>query len=426
MKKIFFLIMITFLSFTVVMAQLSSYREMQSKADRFFGPPVFLFDIFYFQSATDKAMTRTEINIGFCNDLLQFVKSSADLFSAKYELSIVIFDKKGNHLNGKTFTDEIEVKSFQETNLRKITNRLSHSVELVANQYKLVIELTDLDTKKTLHREKLLDIHLFKFDEIGVSDIVFADKIEKTEKGLISFTSNLSRNFNESESDFAAYFEIYPVNSNDSLTLTYNILDATERLVVNEKVTLFPNKNIIPYVVNLGEQISLASRYTLNVEVNQTGSTDKNSGKFSTSWSYFEVSHLNVQQAIKPLKEYVSHKDWKTIEQGSDSLRESWFREYWTKRDPTPDTEENELMDEFYDRVEFANFYFTVNTVDKDGWETDRGEIYIKYGQPTSVDRHINDLNVPPYEIWFYSNLERRFIFEDRSGYGEYTLVKIE
>ena len=74
----------------------------------------------------------------------------------------------------------------------------------------------------------------------------------------------------------------------------------------------------------------------------------------------------------------------------------------------------------------FVINHFTVNALDKDGWETDRGKIYVKYGQPTTVDRHTNELNVPPYEIWYYSSIDRRFIFEDRSSIGDYTLVKME
>ena len=141
---------------------------------------------------------------------------------------------------------------------------------------------------------------------------------------------------------------------------------------------------------------------------------------------YILFSKLNIQTAIEALKEFVSDKEYKLVEQYSDSAKDAWFNKFWKDRDPTPGTEDNELQKEFYQRVDFANNQFSINTLDKEGWKTDRGNIYIKYGTPTDVERHLDQLNLPPYEIWYYEKIDRRFYFEDKSGTGDFHLVRIE
>ena len=422
MKNIIVLVIIFSLFCTVVLAQKHSLRDNNLEAKRFFGSPMFLYNIYFFMCSSDKSMTVTELHLGFCNDILQFIKKTNKHFEAKYEVVIAIFDKKGNHTGGKTISDEIIVATFPETNFREISNRISHIVELVPGEYKFIIELTDLDTRKTLRREKKIKIPCFHVTGIGISDIIFTNDIEDSN----SIIPNLNRNFKDHGSNFGAYCEIYPISLKDQLTIKYRIIDAVNKIAVNKEKTFLPSNLIIPFKINLKDQISRSSRYTLEIEVEQKDIIANTDGKFSTSWNHFDAKKLNIQQALAPMENLINSKNWKWLQQVSDSVKEVWLDNYWKERDPTPETKNNELMDEFYERVDFANYHFTVNTLDKDGWKTDRGNVYVKYGKPTSVDRHTDEINIPPYEIWYYSSIDRRFIFEDRSGIGDYNLVKIE
>ena len=102
------------------------------------------------------------------------------------------------------------------------------------------------------------------------------------------------------------------------------------------------------------------------------------------------------------------------------------FNEFWTQRDPTPGTYRNELKEEFFKRVDFANQNFPEIVTGREGWETDRGKIYIKNGPPDELDRQPTEINMPTAEIWFYAKQNKRFIFSDRQGNGVYRLVKVE
>ena len=96
--------------------------------------------------------------------------------------------------------------------------------------------------------------------------------------------------------------------------------------------------------------------------------------------------------------------------------RDQFIEQFWLRRDPTPDTVENEFKDEHYRRIAYANEHFAAGVP---GWRTDRGQIYIKFGPPTSIDSHPSGgtydrpieegggtTSTYPFETWRYRYLE--------------------
>lgn len=424
------LIMACFFLANPVISQIMPERAPFQQSRQMFGPPLFLYDTYYFlaEDSTDQGFSyRLDVYIAFANDILQFIKERQGNFMAGYDLYVSIFDHKGNLVAEKSKGNYINASSFEETNNRKLENTHHIRFNLIAGEYRLVLDLTDNDTQKSLHREKEIKINAVDNNKIELSEILFADKVVLDSlENVKNIVPNLVRKFTNPKSKFWAYFEIYPHSQSDNFKLTYTILDASEQAVVRYEKEHEADRTIKPYVLDLSRDIKTPGRYTLIVEVEQDEDDVKTQAKFSANWSNFEFSKLNINIAIQALKEFIPSKEYNSLEQASDSAKEAWFKDFWKERDPTPDTKENELLKEFYRRVDFANNNFTVNALDKEGWETDRGNIYIKYGPPSDVERHIDQLNLPPYEIWYYEKIDRRFFFEDKSGVGDFHLVRIE
>jgi GWxTD domain-containing protein len=103
----------------------------------------------------------------------------------------------------------------------------------------------------------------------------------------------------------------------------------------------------------------------------------------------------------------------------TEEERRAFWDEFWKKRDPTPDTPQNEEMQEFYQRVQYANQHFGTGGP---GWKSDMGATYIKYGPPDEVERHPFNFDRPPEEIWYYYRDKWTFVFVDRDGFGRYQL----
>jgi GWxTD domain-containing protein len=100
----------------------------------------------------------------------------------------------------------------------------------------------------------------------------------------------------------------------------------------------------------------------------------------------------------------------------TDEEREQFIEQFWLRRDPTPDTVENEFKEEHYRRIAYANEHYASGIP---GWKTDRGRIYITYGPPDEIDSHPSggtyerppeegggETSTYPFEQWRYRYIE--------------------
>ena len=96
---------------------------------------------------------------------------------------------------------------------------------------------------------------------------------------------------------------------------------------------------------------------------------------------------------------------------------------FWNNRDLDDDPNVNIYKEKFRAGVKHVNMQY--RTGQKEGWKTDRGRVYLVYGQPDEIERHPNEIDSKPYEVWYYNNLDGGsiFVFVDRSSMGDYILV---
>jgi GWxTD domain-containing protein len=100
----------------------------------------------------------------------------------------------------------------------------------------------------------------------------------------------------------------------------------------------------------------------------------------------------------------------------NDEERDNFIEAFWQRRDPTPDTEENEYKEEHYRRIAYANEHFAAGVP---GWKTDRGRIYIVFGPPDEKEEHPSggtyerpmeegggETSTFPFEDWRYRYIE--------------------
>jgi GWxTD domain-containing protein len=100
----------------------------------------------------------------------------------------------------------------------------------------------------------------------------------------------------------------------------------------------------------------------------------------------------------------------------NDEERDAFIEQFWLRRNPNPDSPENEFREEHYRRIAYANEHFAAG---KPGWKTDRGHIYIAFGAPDSKDTHPSggayqrpmdegggETSTFPFETWHYRYLE--------------------
>ena len=103
--------------------------------------------------------------------------------------------------------------------------------------------------------------------------------------------------------------------------------------------------------------------------------------------------------------------------------KRQFLYEFWDKRIAAESNGVKDTRTDYLQRVNYANSHFRIGM--RDGWKTDRGRVYIIYGNPDEIDRHPNETDSKPYEIWYYNSVEGgvSFDFVDRTGFGDYMLV---
>ena len=78
-------------------------------------------------------------------------------------------------------------------------------------------------------------------------------------------------------------------------------------------------------------------------------------------------------------------------------------------------------MEEYYIRVNYVNEYFNMSW--REGWETDFGMIYILFGPPDQIERsNYTSTSSSIYQVWYYSRLNKQFVFKDQNGFGDFKL----
>ncbi len=102
-----------------------------------------------------------------------------------------------------------------------------------------------------------------------------------------------------------------------------------------------------------------------------------------------------------------------------------FLRDFWRKRDPTPDTPGNERMAAFFKRIGDANErYREGGAASIPGWRTDRGRIFILYGEPDEMLRRPQSGAAYPWEMWKYTKTRvQYYLFLDRTRLGNYSLI---
>jgi len=127
----------------------------------------------------------------------------------------------------------------------------------------------------------------------------------------------------------------------------------------------------------------------------------------------------------------------------NDEEREAFIENFWQRRNPNPDSNDNEFRDEHYRRIQYANDNFAAG---KPGWKTDRGRIYIMWGKPDEIDSHPSggeyqrpssegggQTSTYPFEVWRYrylegigDNVELEFVDPCQCGDYHYTIDPAE
>jgi GWxTD domain-containing protein len=422
-NKLISAILITLIFSSTVPAQ---RKDMSSKRRKnMFGRDLFAYRYYNFADSTDEKQSRMEFHVGIVNDLLTFIKMDEGAYKARYEVAIVIYNKKKEPIIEESVSGRVTTDSYAETNSRRNAIRHTIKTKMAPGNYKGLLQLIDLESDESLSKELEFTAKDFGQDKIRTSDILFIDKID-TLDAVVSYKPNLAHVFDNVKSAFSAYIEIYPASSNSAIDSKIDILDAKGNELFSANKHYESTGETITAIIPFRDHLKKPGEYRLVVTATAGDHSSKAQRMFSVIWGNVPLAENNLDMAVEQLA-LVAHKsDVEAMRSADGDIRKQLFDAYWQKRDPSPNTQKNELEDEFFRRVDFTNRNFAEIISGRSGWKTDRGKIYIVYGPPEQVNNGDGEVQKPSTEIWYYNRLNRKYFFSDRSGDGVFRLVKVE
>ena len=410
MKHRYILVIILTIGSAILFSQrLNSQKKSRSNVEKFILAP--------FPDAVDADSVKVVTFMEIPYHSLQFIKKESS-YIAYYQASLSIRYFKGNEINNITWTDSIQVELYTDT--RSTMKNRKHYADFnvpLGKKYEVIGELQDLDTRKKGLLKKNIDFKGLEKKPSLLKPIFMLDL-----PGNWGFDSGKipTRGFRVREIGLGVDIKISGfVEKNDyevSIYLTNGTANDSliQKFSGDGKLGYFSENIFIPS----GKFNSIKNDFRILLE--QGKEKDEQEISFTRYKPGFSGYVYDVEIAIKQMKYILSNDERKELKNNNKQDKEQLFYQIWKKRDPTPETEQNELMEEYFQRVEYVNEHFSGW---QPGWETDRGMIYILFGPPDEIQRtNPSAGNSTIYQIWNYVKVNKQFVFRDQNGFGDYRL----
>jgi GWxTD domain-containing protein len=364
---------------------------------------------------SDPARPVLYVSVAVLNDVIQFRKTENG-YHAAYRISLALRSHDQSLLQ-KTEVLNVRIKDFKRTNsIREFqhhTFRLDTWPEdfvLKSGTYKVLLTIEDLTTRKSTHLKSTLNVQDY-FSKRQHTSICFLRQTADSSAAFPLLALQRSIPFNKPVTAFAHIIADSTFND----TLTFQIVQK-QNVLFKESFTAHADSGLITLRHPLPVERLREGTYRLEVFAGR----QKLSRPFRVIWFQKPTYLYEYELAIRPMRYILPKAEYETIKALNHENLNEWFELYWKEKDPTPKTVFNELLFEFYQRVQEANRKFS--TRNREGWETDRGRIYLLYGPPTTIENGRYTSQSNPYLVWKYAN-GQKFVFIDKNRNGEFTLM---
>ncbi len=363
-------------------------------------------------SSNDSIRIITLLEIPYSS--LQFIKDTSG-FKAEYEATIVIQDENHYQYDRVIWQESITVANYIET--IAIKNYVSHGKEIVVplTDLNIVAEITDLET----HNNGIRTIP-FSLDFDSTTPFLLDPVILTGKPGDWGFGPNLFPLFNSSYSALPESLFVFITGyiKPEAYDLRFS-LEYGDQEVWDSNLHLENDKTWFSKTVYIPSDSITGIRMQLNTEIQQSGSSDKKAIDVKLKHQGVSRFVTDIDVALDQMRYILNNDEKQQLKRTNSREKENLFYHFWRDRDPTPATIFNELMEEYYRRVNFSNEHFSTL---QPGWRTDMGMIYIYMGPPDDVERLTMPNSRNSYEIWYYHRINERFTFIDPNGFGDYRL----
>jgi len=351
-------------------------------------------------------------------------------FISKFEITLEVKDSKEQVVQRKFIKDIIELNEYQKTISDNDVFSDFIEFELPADTFLCNVNYTDLITGKTfwIYNQK---IDLLRTRDLPRWLLVKHNQTNGTPYFEVDFFGNTvphSQNNYDllliGDFDFSDVEKVI-AKSDDSILVNYEFLKYNyispifrknkNKLILEINSEPNPEQKINSILIKNFNEKLFEGKYSVELFGNKDNLI--RSFPISVSWIDKPKTLMDFNLALEMIEFIEVDESFRTYF-SSDNEKKKKLYNYWKQKDPTPATAFNELMNEFYLRVDYAQNEF-ISISQRNGAKTDRGKVYILNGKPERIDRNVNSEG-KVVESWYYENPYRVFSFIDSRGDGNF------
>jgi GWxTD domain-containing protein len=400
----------------------SLHSQVEALKPKESGFPQFYLDALNFASNVG-GTSRLDVYVQVPYGELLFAKAG-EQFVASYEVTADVLDSAGVVKLEKVWNETVGSGNFSETTSSKEYSLTQRNFAIEPGIYKLVVQVRDNESRKTLKVSRPVVIRDYSLGKLAISDIMLVGRLTvQGEKRTV--VPNVSGNVGNLPDSLYVFFEVYNRTGLDTLKFTYKILAHNDAEVLSGAMSQLVTAGRNPVFIKINKTNLTFGSYQLVIVATPVwyiDVTEENRDQgllalvtrpFASRWANVPITSGDINAAIEQLQYIATDSQIDSMKAGkSDVEKQQKFLQFW--RDRT-----NPSLEEYFGRVEYANQHFKAH---REGWRTDMGMVFIMFGAPSNVDRHPFDIDSKPYEVWDYYDINRRFIFWDETGFGDYRL----
>lgn len=416
--RIFLLILLGVFG-SVTMNSSSVKAQLEEKTIRSDSKQLFFVDPMVFYSK-EKSKARLDVYMEIPLENLQFKKNyNSKMYDANVSYTIVIKNFAGEVVENETMTDYVSTSKEEQKGLEGSSKFIVREFYLNPGKYEMNVTLSDINTKRELTLKNKIDVVDFVNERISFSNIMLISNMS-TDNGKKVITPLVNGNVDNLK-EFYVFFEVYNAkNDNVINSYSFQITDKNENVVERGNLTY----TLAPGINKCFEKIKASNLvygdYVLDVKDNATGELLAEK-KFVNKMTGFPTNAKELDLMIDQLLYIATDDQLSKVESAkTNEEKQKRFIEFWKSKDPSPNTPKNELMIEYYRRIQTANERYSHYI---DGWKTDMGMVYIIFGEPDNIERYPFQENTKPYEVWYFYGANKEFVFVDETGFGDYRLT---
>jgi len=355
-------------------------------------------------------------------DYLQFTYNE-NQFIASIEMEVALSEKNSEAIYSRTWQAKLQVEHFRDTNRRDKFFLTLDSLEAPPGNYLVTVKYRDLQGEQ---RESFNhDMRLRQVKKFYASPPLFCDLSDSINTGIpfLPFRPIVLRDQLPFNKKMGLYLRFWQEEKNPVQIRVKILKSDTAKILYSTDTLLTPTRQYGNLLITPPFPKWEEGEYQLHIRYRTGKDSLTQNLVFKLIWFDKPRSLWNLSYAIKPLLFILPKGNAKNINIRDKKLQLRKFFEYWLKQDPTPETAYNELMAEFYSRVDSADTRW--GKKGRFGWRTDPGRIYLLYGEPDRIEDHSLD-PMHPNMKWIYIKPDRTLIFTFRAleGRKRYKLIE--